>query len=341
MTKVPQAAATAPGGTVSRLPRFPRWLSRHPYLFALALLVIAVAINYSLQSNLFELRVLNGNLRVFLPLAIVAAGQAIVVIGGGIDLSVGAIVSVVNTVLVTQLNAESPPEQVILVFLLACGVGGLAGAFNGFFVAYLRLQPIVTTYATSFVFSGLALLILPRPGGAIPADLPRLYRSTPGDIPFVLYIMVLLMLVWLVMRSTRFAQFLYATGSKAEAAYATGVPVNFVRFMTYVLSGLFSALGAIALTMSISTGNSSIGSSMTLDSIVAVVLGGTRLSGGQGGVIGPVLGVVILGVIRNIISFANVPTWSQTLVDALIIIIALAGPGIIRLVRQMIQARVR
>jgi ribose transport system permease protein len=344
MMNAPQAAANSvPTNSTarSRLPRFPRWLSRHSYLFALLLLVIAVAINYSLQSNLFELRVLNGNLRVFLPLAIVAAGQAIVVIGGGIDLSVGAMVSLVNTILVTQLNGESTPEQVVLVFLLGCGAGALAGAFNGFFVAFLRLQPIVTTYATSFVFSGLALLILPRPGGTLPSDVSRLYRSTPAEIPFVLYMMVLLGIIWLLLRSTRFGQFLYATGGKPDAAYATGVPVNRVRFTTYVLSGLFSALGAIALTMSISTGNSEIGVDMTLDSIVAVVLGGTRLSGGQGGVIGPIIGVVILGVIRNIISFADVLTWSQTLVDALIIIFALAGPGIFRLLRGLIQSRVR
>jgi ribose transport system permease protein len=336
------AASSVPtSGQGSLLATLRRSMSRNSLLFALLLLVIAVAINYSLQSNLFELRVLNGNLRVFLPLAVVVAGQAIVVIGGGIDLSVGAMVSLINTILVTQLNAESTPTQVVLVFLLACGAGILAGAVNGFFVAFLRLQPIVTTYATSFVFSGLALLILPRPGGTIPADLSRLYRSTPGEIPFVLYMMVLLAIVWLLLRSTRFGQFLYATGGKAEAAYATGVPVNFVRFMTYVLSGLFAALGAIALTMSISSGNARIGDDMTLDSIVAVVLGGTRLSGGQGGVIGPMIGVVILGVIRNIISFANVPTWSQTLVDALIIIFALAGPGIIRLLRNIIQSRVR
>src|SRR5690554_6576945 len=97
-----------------------------------------------------------------------------------------------------------------------------------------------------------------------------------------------------------------------------------------------AALAAVALTLSTGTGDQYIGNSMTLDSIVAVVLGGTRLSGGQGGVAGSILGVIIVGIIRNIISFANVPLWSQTLVDALIIMTALAGPGLVRLVRRQL-----
>lgn len=317
---------------VSRVQRF---ASRNTYLFALLLFVVVLAINYSLQSSLFELRVINGNLRNWFPLLLLAAGQTIVIIGGGIDLSVGAMVSMVNALLVgTLLTAESTPDQVLLGAILACGAGMLVGAVNGFCVAYLRLQPIVTTYATSFIYSGIALYLLPRPGGAIPADLARTYRSTPFDIPLVVFLMALVVIFWLLLRSTRFGQYLFASGSQPNAAYASGIPVNFVRFMTYVLSGLFAALAAIALTISVSTGNPRIGDAMTLNSIVAVVLGGTRLSGGQGGIVGTVLGILILGTIRNIISFANVPTWSQTLVDAVIIILALTGPGLLRLVRR-------
>lgn len=315
--------------------RLRRFTLRNTYLFAVVLLVVVVAVNYALQSNMFELRVLNGNLRVFLPLMLLAAGQTIVVIGGGIDLSVGAIVSMTNALLVTLIVADSTPDQVLLAAVIACVAGMVVGAVNGFCVAYLRLQPIVTTYATSFIYGGIALLLLPRPGGAIPSDLARTYRSTPLDIPFVVYMILLVVVFWLLLRTTRFSQYLYATGSSSNAAYATGIPVNLVRFSTYVFSGLFAALSGLALTVAVSTGNPRIGNSMTLDSIVAVVLGGTRLSGGQGGIIGSILGVLILGIIRNIISFANVPTWSQTLVDALIIIAALVGPGLVRLVRRL------
>ncbi|MCC7446098.1 MAG: ABC transporter permease [Anaerolineae bacterium] len=319
------------------LSRIQRTASRQPYLFALLLLVVVLLINLALQSNLFDLIVINRNLRVFLPLMVLVVGQTMVIIGGGIDLSVGAIVTLGNSILVTMITADSPPGQIGLAILVVCIAGLLAGVFNGFCVAYLRLQPIVTTYATSFVFNGLALLILPRPGGDIPADMRRLYRSNVADvIPFTVIVIIVLIILWLLLRSSRYAQFLFSTGSKSEAAYFTGVPVSLIKFTTYLWSGLFAALAALALTLNTGTGSPRIGDAMTLDSVVAVVLGGTRLSGGQGGVIGSMIGVIILGTIRNIISFANVPSWSQTLVNALIIIAALIGPGLVRLIRRLI-----
>ncbi|MCI0397107.1 MAG: ABC transporter permease [Chloroflexi bacterium] len=314
---------------------------RYPYLFALALLVVAVLVNFVLQPNLFETRVLNGNMRSFLPLMLVTVGQAVVIIGGGIDLSVGAILSLVTAVLVTNMATDSPAGHVILVIAMAAGAGMAAGTLNGLSVAFLRLPPIVTTYATTFIFSGLALWILPRPGGSMPEQLARLYRqATPLGIPFGVWVAVLLVLLWSWARNSRYGNFLYAVGGKAEAAYATAVPVNRIRFSTYVFAGLMSALGALVLTLGTGSGDPRIGvgltttGGMTLDSIVAVVLGGTRLSGGQGGVAGSIMGVTILGLIRNIISFADVPSWYQTLVDALIIIVALAAPGLLQLVRR-------
>jgi ribose transport system permease protein len=298
--------------------------------------LVAVVINYTVQNNLFELRVVNNNLRTLLPLVILSVGQSVVVIGGGLDLSVGTMVSMLTALSVTWLSAESNAGDTTLIILLVCGTGMLAGVLNGFAVAYLRLQPMVTTYATSFIFSGIALLLLPRPGGAIPRGLITFYRSTPLGIPLGFYVIFLLLFLWLILRGSRYVQFLYASGSNSNAAFATGVPVALVRFFTYVWSGLFSALAAIALLMSTGSSQANIGDGMTLDSIVAVVLGGTRLSGGQGGIAGAIIGVLILRVIRNIIFFANVPTWSQTLVNAVIIIGALAGPGLIRLIRRMI-----
>ncbi|MFO7681872.1 MAG: ABC transporter permease [Chloroflexota bacterium] len=308
---------------------------RYPFLFALILMAAAALLNFALQPNLLETRVLNGNMRSFLPLMILAVGQTVVIIGGGIDLSVGAMVSLVTAVLVTQMSPDASAGRIMLVILLACGVGMAAGALNGFGVAWLRLPPIVTTYATSFIFSGLALWILPRPGGSMPEEFARWYRrATPLNIPLGIWVAVALILLWYFLRGTKYGSYLFAVGGKAEAAYATAVPVTRTLFSTYVIAGLMAALSALALTLGTSSGDPRIGSAMTLDSIVAVVLGGTRLSGGQGGVAGSILGVIILGLIRNIISFADVPSWYQTLVDALIILIALAAPGLVQLIRR-------
>lgn len=311
------------------------WAVRQPALFALVLLVLSVVINLVVQPNMFARATLNSNMRVFLPIILMAVGQAIVILGGGIDISVGGIVSIVNTVLATRVGLDGSPGEMWMFVLLCLLIGLMAGAINGFFIAYLRLQPIITTYATSFLYAGLALFILPNPGGGIPATIASLYRnSTPANLPLAFYVIAVILLIWLYVSSTRYGRFLFAVGGKAEAAYETAVPVNVVRFSTYVISGLFSALAGIAITMLSGSGNADIGGPMTLNSITAVVIGGNPLTGGVGGVAGPVMGAITLGIVQNIISFANIDTWWETFVKAAIIVLALAAPGIVNLVRR-------
>ncbi len=315
-----------------------RWSSftfRRTYLFVLLLLGLTIVINFIFQPNLLEGGTLNSNMRVFLPSILLAAGQAVVVLIGGIDISVGSIVSIANTILVTQLGANASPEQTALWIVIVLIVGILAGAFNGFFAAYLRLQPIITTYATSFLYAGIALYILPNPGGAIPASLSALYRdTTPLGLPLAFYVIAVILVAWYLTQRTRYGRYLYAVGGQAEAAYATAVPVNLVVFSTYVISGLMAALAGIALTLLVSSGNAANGDALTLPSVSAVVIGGTALRGGIGGVAGPIIGAVILGLFKNIISFANVDLWWQTFVNAAIIVLALALPGLVNLFRR-------
>ena len=307
-------------------------MSRYPAFFPFILLALAIAINLFLQPNMFALDTVNSNMRVFLPLILLTVGQAIVLIGGGIDISVGGIVSIINTILATKVGLDGSPEKMWQFVILSLLVGVLAGAINGFFIAYLRLQPIITTYATSFLYGGFALFILPNPGGGIPADVVSLYRTlTPLGLPLAFYIIGILLLVWGYVSSTRYGKFLFAVGGKAEAAYETAVPVTTIQFSTYVVSGFMAALAGIAITMLSGSGNADIGASMTLNSITAVVIGGNAMSGGIGGVAGPIMGAVTLNLIQNIISFAHIDTWWETLVKATIIVVALAAPGVINL----------
>jgi ribose transport system permease protein len=141
-------------------------------------------------------------------------------------------------------------------------------------------------------------------------------------------------LIWWYIRSTRYGRYLYAVGGQAEAAYQTAVPVRRVIFSTYVVSGLMAGFGGIAITMLSGSGNAEIGAAMTLTAITAVVIGGTALSGGVGGVAGSIMGAVTLGLINNIISFASINTWWETLIKAVIIVVALATPGAIDLIRR-------
>jgi len=311
------------------------WAARQPALFALILLLFALIVNLIFQPNMFARDTLNSNMRVFLPIILMAVGQAIVILGGGIDISVGGIVAIVNTILATRVGLDGSPQEMWKFVVLSLLIGLLAGALNGFFIAYLRLQPIITTYATSFLYGGLALYILPNPGGGIPAAIAALYRnSTPLNLPLAFYVIAIILLIWIYVSSTRYGKFLFAVGGKAEAAYETAVPVTLVQFSTYVISGLMSAFAGIAITMLSGSGNADIGSSMTLNSITAVVIGGNPLSGGVGGVAGPLMGAITVGIIQNIISFASIDTWWETLVKATIIVLALAAPGIVNLFRR-------
>jgi ribose transport system permease protein len=315
--------------------RWELWTTRYPALFAFVLFAIAIVINLILQPNMFAKETLNSNMRVFLPIILLSVGQAIVLLGGGIDISVGGIVAIVNTVLATRVGLDGSPEKMWQYIFVSLCAGLLAGAINGSFVAYLRLQPIITTYATSFLYAGFALFILPNPGGGIPASIAALYRnSTPLGLPLAFYVIAIVLLIWNYISSTRYGKYLYAVGGRAQAAYETAVPVTWVQFSTYVISGLMAALSGIAITMLSGSGNGEIGGPMTLNSITAVVIGGNAMSGGVGGVAGPIMGAITLGIIQNIISFARIDTWWETFFKAAIIVVALAAPGAINLLRR-------
>ena len=144
----------------------------------------------------------------------------------------------VNTILVTLITRESTMPDIVMAIAVALGAGMAAGVFNGFCVSYLRLQPIVTTYATSFVFAGVALWILPRPGGLLPSAMTKLFRSAPLGVPLTLWVAGGVILLWVGVRGTRYGRYLFAVGGKPESAYATGVSVSLVRLSTYVISGL-------------------------------------------------------------------------------------------------------
>ena len=317
--------------------RFDRqqWLNANRIPFTLVLLALVVAVNLLLQPNMLEPVTLNSTMRVFLPLILVAVGQTFVILGGGIDISAGAIVSIVNAILATQVGIKGDPGTAVLIMGLGLLVGMAAGAVNGFFVAGLRLQPIITTYATSFLFGGLALFILPSPGGGVPSLFTAFYRETrPLGLPLAFFLIALIMLAWYGIRQTRYGRYLFAVGGNPDAAYQTGVPVSRVQFSTYVLSGLMAACAGIAITLLTGAGNAQIGDALTLSSITAVVIGGTALSGGTGSLAGAIMGAIILGLVPNLISFARIDTWWQTFLNAAIIVLALALPGLLRLIRR-------
>jgi ribose transport system permease protein len=311
-----------------------RQISRQYYPFSLLLLLVVILINSYLQANFYKPAVLNGFFRTILPLVILSAGQTVVIVGGGIDLSSGAIASLVNVIMASLMGVNASPSQVVVAVLVGLVVGALAGAVNGFCVAYLRFQPLVTTFATTSIFSGIALFILPVPGGGVPEYMIDIYSSHPLGIPLAAWAILLVFLAWLALRSTSYGRYLNAVGGNSISAYMSGVPVARVQFSMYMFSGLMAGVCALALTLTAGTGDPLIGGGMTLNSIVAVVLGGTSLAGGAGGVGGSLMGAFIISIIHNLISFANISNWWQTLAYGLIVVFALVGPGMVNQLRK-------
>ena len=256
-----------------------------------------------------------------LPLALAAVAQAIVVLSGGIDLSIGSMMALVNVVAAVLMQNQSEEFGVVVV-VGALLLGLVLGAINGSLIVLTRVPDIVVTLAMSFVWAGCALLVLPTPGGGSAKWLPDLVLGSLGNewIPkAAVVLLVVVAVIWIPIRRSSLGLSLYAIGSNRLAAFRSGVPVGRTRLLAYTLMGLFAALGGLALTASTSIGTPVPGP-YTLLSVAAVVLGGISLAGGRGSVFGPILAVIILQLIRTDMTFLNVNTNLATVLQGVILI---------------------
>jgi ribose transport system permease protein len=288
--------------------------------------VLLCGINTVLQPTFLRKSVAVSNLSSFLPMVLAAVGQTYVILAADIDLSLGTIVSLVNVIAATIIDGMGGTGFSIALGLTAGLAAGLAaGLLNGVCVALLRFQPIVTTFATSVVFAGLALWVLPQAGGQVPPAFYQAYAGSVLGIPTVVWILLATIAFGVVVGRLRFSSALRATGGNIQAAYQTGIAVARVRILAYVIAGFFGALAGLVLVGETASGDPLVGLSLTMSSISAVVLGGTALSGCVGSFGGSILGALVLGLINNVIFFAQLPFEWQGLVQGLIILAALAG----------------
>lgn len=301
-------------------------LRRNRWLLSLAVLAALGVVYGILEPNSLSIGVAQSNLTSFLPLILVAIGQTYVVLAGDIDLSVGSIIAVVNVTVVTSIEAMGGGGAAIAGgVLLGLAVGLLCGAVNGICVAVLRFQSIVTTFATSIIFSGAALWILPQAGGMVPEGYWRSYAASVAGISVTTLIFAAALVAVLVIARTLWYRHVVATGGNLVGSFQTGLPVERLRFSAYLVASLFAALAALCLVGETASADPLLGPSNTLSSVSAVVLGGTALAGGAGGAVGSIIGALILGVINQVIFFAGLPYAWQDLVKGVIILVALAG----------------
>jgi ribose transport system permease protein len=261
-------------------------------------------------------------------LALVAMAQTFVVLTAGIDLSVG-MVFILGNCLASYVVAGSMPMALLGVAGVVA-VGAVCGAINGLIVIFGRLQPIVVTIATGAVFFGLALWMRPFPGtaGDFNSDLADLLTGKVFDIiPASLVLLAaLVVVIWIPWRRSEIGRATYAAGSSEVAAYMSGMPIRRAKFLAYVLSGVFAAMGGVFLTFFTYSGEASAsnGGTYTLFSIAAVVLGGVSLFGGRGSAVGAIFGALAFRAIGDLLFVFNLdPLW-QPLFQGVVLLVAVS-----------------
>ncbi|MCZ8546830.1 ABC transporter permease [Mesorhizobium qingshengii] len=273
--------------------------------------------------------------RAVLPYAFAVAAQTVVVIAGGIDLSVAAMMALTSVTAASMMNGASEEYALFVVpFVLAMGL--VLGAVNGLLIVVTRVPDIVVTLATLFVLQGAALLVLDAPGGAAAEWLKALISGTvpiPGLpdgidawIPKALLLLIIcICIIWIPLRRSKLGLSIYAIGSSELAAFRSGVPVARTRIIAYALSGLFAAFGGLALTMSTGIG-APIPGPYLLASVAAVVLGGVALGGGKGGLLGPIVAVFVLRLVRTDLTLLAIdPNVTAIIEGAIMVAVVMFG----------------
>jgi ribose transport system permease protein len=259
-------------------------------------------------------------------LAVVAMAQTLPVLTAGIDLSVGMVFVLANC-LASHLVVGTP-AQAGLGIVVVLAVGTLCGLINGVIIVYGRLQPIITTMATGTIYFGLALALRPVPGGNVQEDLAdALTGAQLGGVPSSLLVLAAVVaLIWVPYRRSTIGRAALAIGSAEGAAYMSGVPIGRAKIVAYTLSGLLAAIGGLFLTFITYSGEASaaLGGTYTLNSIAAVVIGGTSLAGGAGSAIGSIFGAFVLRTIGDLLFVFDLePLW-QPLFQGIILLMAVS-----------------
>jgi ribose transport system permease protein len=256
------------------------------------------------------------------PLAIVAVGQTIVALLGGIDLSVGSVMSL--TTVIMAVYGGSGGATMVGAIALSLLAGAMVGAVNALGVVKLKIPPLIMTLSTMAIGKGIALYILPYPGGLVPMPFALFVNRSSGWFSMLGLITALIYLIFgFILSSTTFGRHLYATGGNSEAARRSGVMTDQVKAMGYVLGGLVAAFAGLVLAARIYSGDPVIGDSFSMDSVAAVVLGGTSLAGGVGGVIGTLAGSILLAIFNNVLNLLNVFSFYQYIVKGCVLLFAL------------------
>ena len=297
------------------LSHYGRQLSTLSGLLGLALVLWALTPHFLTISNLLNIA------EQATIIAIVAAGMTFVIISGGIDLSVGSVLAFAGVVMASVLHRGLPLPLALMVGL---GAGLICGLMNGLLITIGRLPPFIATLGMMSVARGAALMFTEgRPISGFSENFRALATGEVLRVPTPVIIMIgVYVIAHFVLRRTKLGRYTYAIGGNEEAALLSGINVKLYKTMVYGLAGLLSGLAAILLTARLNSAQPIAGMSYELDAIAATVIGGTSLLGGEGTVVGTLIGALIMAVLRNGLNLLGVSSFIQQIVIGSVIIVA-------------------
>jgi len=324
------------------------WWLRQSWTFAGALvLFVALFTLYNLlHPRGFSTAVLVQNANESVAITLLAMAQTLPVLMGGLDLSVGAVMTLTSCIASELLHGG--PVEILLGMAVTLAAGAMFGFANGLIVVYGRIQPIIATLATGAIAIGLALLIRPKPGGNVDDDLNWALTNTVWDFadtygladggdatwlqPFVnipvplILLFGVVVLVWMPFKRCVTGRTVYAIGSAEGAAFMSGLPIQRAKIAAFTLAGFLAGCGGLYLAIQTASGNADMvqAGAYTLNSIAAVVLGGTSLLGGTGGLVASLVGAFILRVISFYFRILDIDPLLQPLVEGLVLLAAVS-----------------
>lgn len=296
------------------------WLIARKYatMFILVIFLIAMAF---LSDRFFTFKNLTNVGRQISLNAILALGMTLVIISGGIDLSVGGVCALGCCVCAKILNSTGSSLLAIAVVLL---IGLAVGAFNGFVVSKTGIAPFIVTLSTVSIIRGITLVMTnASPMPISNAAFKFIGQGTLLGIPFPIYITLILAIITaFVMNKTVFGRYVYAVGGNERSAVVAGIQVKKVKISVYMVSGFLAAFTAIIYTSRLSSGVPSLGDGFEMDAITAAVIGGASLAGGQGHIWGTMIGAVIIGILNNALNLLNINSYFQDIVKGVVVLLA-------------------
>ena len=275
---------------------------------------------------MFTLDELNIDTAAAMTLMLAATGQTIVLIRGGIDLSIGGVISLGTVLAATQFGAD--PLNILVWSGLILLLGFCIGMVNGLLISVLKLQPFLVTLATWSILNGVAMLILPTDGGSVPGWWIGFSYLQVFGIAAPVWMLLALVVFWYWYRATRLGITIQAVGSSEKSAFLSGVSIGRINIVTYGLSGLFAAGAALYLTTQTGAGSPTIGKDYILPSVAAAVIGGVSLFGGRGHLLGTIIGAYILTLIGNLVFVLRVSSYWQPVMSGVILLLAVLASSL-------------